>query len=44
MSFAGVDYVAEAECSLAKGAYFSIAALIFYFITAVGCARMIRRK
>ena len=36
------ESVVTSECFLAKGAYFAIVAIVFWFITAVGCAHMVR--
>lgn len=44
MSFPVEGYDAVADCSFAKGAYMSIAALCLHFITAVGCITMLRKK
>jgi hypothetical protein len=37
-------YESHATCSMSKGAYFSILALILHFLTALGCILMYRRK
>lgn len=44
MSFPVEGYDAVADCSFAKGAYLSIAALCLHFVTAVGCITMLRKK
>jgi hypothetical protein len=44
MPLLGREYVSNAECSLAKGAYLSIMAMLLLFLTAIGCACMFRTK
>lgn len=44
MEFPERGYASQADCSLSKGAYMSIAALMLHFFTAVGCIIMFRKK